>query len=523
MATSYVNPEIESVGGAGTPTDPFKLWSEVTWAVGNTYKQMRETVGNATITPDVAGTLGNEITIAAFANADGSDNSLLAKPVIDLEFGGNYGIDLNAMPHFRVNDFRAINCNLHGFFIQNPIIDSNIELTDLDSDDNIVTGYHLVNNPSTIASGIIYRRCNSNRSGQHGFHAIGSLGDNTIVAVRYYNCNADGSGHLGVDTATGGHGFSGWNATKLATSGWSGAGPVYSRDTAVVDDPTFVRCFRVYDQVAQVYYTENTGTPTTPAVGEWGYSGTTLYVNPGADPSTLNIEYVPKVVHFERYFCRATGTKTIPDGSEGVGFAYDDSSIGKNVGCIALRNEGLGFSLNKTQFVKDYSCISVGNHLDHTTPNEIQTNVFAGQDGWVEHYNCLIDNKGGEKCLWIPWYTDNFDVKNSILMNSDDGIPASAVGGGAHTADTNLFSAVTTNTSGASLTSTNETEGDPVFVDAANDDYHLQQTSPGVGTGVKYWGNGPRPIDADGQPYPDTRPDQGPYQSMWDVGHPENL
>lgn len=66
-------------------------------------------------------------------------------------------------------------------------------------------------------------------------------------------------------------------------------------------------------------------------------------------------------------------------------------------------------------------------------------------------------------------------------------------------------------------------EADPQFVDPLNDNYNLKSTSPCVGVGTKWWGNGPRPLSLSGEPLPDTKIDLGAYQSTWDANHPINM
>lgn len=44
------------------------------------------------------------------------------------------------------------------------------------------------------------------------------------------------------------------------------------------------------------YLTENTGTPTTPGEGEWGYSGTTLYINPPGAPDQATVRLKARYV-----------------------------------------------------------------------------------------------------------------------------------------------------------------------------------------------------------------------------------
>jgi len=62
-----------------------------------------------------------------------------------------------------------------------------------------------------------------------------------------------------------------------------------------------------------------------------------------------------------------------------------------------------------------------------------------------------------------------------------------------------------------------------MLTDPDNDNYRPLPGSPCIGAGKKWWGNAPRPRDQDGEPYPDVRPDIGPYQTLYDPGHPARL
>jgi len=56
-----------------------------------------------------------------------------------------------------------------------------------------------------------------------------------------------------------------------------------------------------------------------------------------------------------------------------------------------------------------------------------------------------------------------------------------------------------------------------------NADGSLQSTSPCVGVGVKWWGTSSRPVGYDGEPFPDWDIDIGGSQSLFSPFHPVNL
>lgn len=93
MATYYIDPSAAS-NGIGTTASPFNTWTGVPVAAGNIYKQKRGTTWTGAFPSLTNGTSGNVTTIAAYANADGSDSFMLPKPIInngDAMFPGTLG------------------------------------------------------------------------------------------------------------------------------------------------------------------------------------------------------------------------------------------------------------------------------------------------------------------------------------------------------------------------------------------------------------------------------------------------
>lgn len=83
MTTYYIDPA-QSSNGTGTTGSPFNTWIGVPVAAGHVYKQLRGTTWSGAFPSLTNGTSGNITTVAAYANADGSDNTALAKPIINI-------------------------------------------------------------------------------------------------------------------------------------------------------------------------------------------------------------------------------------------------------------------------------------------------------------------------------------------------------------------------------------------------------------------------------------------------------
>lgn len=83
MATYYVDPTATSAGN-GTLGSPFRSWTSVTWAPGNTYLQRRGTTYSGVFKLSTSGTALQRITVGSYYRSDGSDDPSRPKPVIIL-------------------------------------------------------------------------------------------------------------------------------------------------------------------------------------------------------------------------------------------------------------------------------------------------------------------------------------------------------------------------------------------------------------------------------------------------------
>ena len=120
------------------------------------------------------------------------------------------------------------------------------------------------------------------------------------------------------------------------------------------------------------------------------------------------------------------------------------------------------------------------------------------------------NNLGSGKDGVYAFGTTTLTLTNNIVISHTYGIyvvpPATA------TADYTLFFDNTSGDTGGSITSTNEVSGDPLFVDLAAWDYHIQVASPAINKGT-----------FTGAPSTDFEGDPRPHDCFVDIGADENM
>lgn len=205
---------------------------------------------------------------------------------------------------------------------------------------------------TATASNYLFEDCEFYDNGGHGSLV---MGDNHV----HVRCKAYRNG---ATQTTGSHGFSAYAIRTAVNSGWTlVSGNVYQRTLAAVE--VTVRNVRDLSSTPALL-TQNTSTPTTPASGQWGQSGSTLYVNVGANPNGRSMLYQWGTTNNLRYIdCEAWGNIWYPGPfTEGHGFAFDDfTSNSQWVGCISRENQGYGFSINLGSNNKILGCVAVRN------------------------------------------------------------------------------------------------------------------------------------------------------------------
>ena len=106
----------------------------------------------------------------------------------------------------------------------------------------------------------------------------------------------------------------------------------------------------------------------------------------------------------------------------------------------------------------------------------------------------IADNRGSGQGVYVGEYTTLTFTNNLLAGHSGPSIAATA--GSAVTANHNLF----WGNGSDPITGTDAVLADPLFVDPAGGDYHLQADSAAVDTGDPDSGLSPRATDLDGNP-----------------------
>lgn len=321
---------------------------------------------------------------------------------------------------------------------------------------------------------IIFTNCDFFDNGEHGIIVTGA----TAVTLR--RCRVWGNGA----TATaGGHGISfSWLRTEV-TSGWTlVSGTTYKRTLTASEAAGSVKYMKSTPYAKVI---KNTGTPTTPNVGEFGVSAGELYVNINANPSGIAIQYAwgrcgDNLVED----CIAFGNLANPSITyqEGHGLAFDDYTEDSTFRrCKSYSNEGHGISLNRGSNNLVENCLIYNNG-----GCGIGSNTSDGS----KIYGCTIANNsrgnsfytaGALSHVLFSSLSANVDIKNSAILSGKNpstyGIDISPGTTGCvvdHCEVTGFSTSVRT------VTPTNEVTADPLLTS----DYRPTPSSPLIGAGT---------------------------------------
>ena len=233
-----------------------------------------------------------------------------------------------------------------------------------------------------------------------------------------------------------------------------------------------------------------------------------------------------------------TGGKTTANWQHGAGVLVEDGTVSwccvSNNTSIGRNIYGVGVSFKKGSI--DHSVVAF-NHIDSYTSAGGGIGAYYDSSKPSEYGSILVDTclvygnsmvakngagdasvgRGGGVGFSGTQFSD-VTIRNTTIVGND----ANDAGGGLYfnTANMKLVNCIVSgNTVGsdednvvgtpASSSSNNLVGGDPAFVDAANNDYHLSANSPAIGAGVWYTGID---VDLDGVAFLDP-PSMGCYQS----------
>lgn len=448
MATYYIDPTVAGTG-TGTIGDPFKDWASVSWAAGNFYLQKAGTTYAGSITPGSSGTSGNPITIGRYGDG--------VNPIA--YSAASYGVFLSAKQYIDIDGIDAVGCGSHGFYIRsNGSNVTTINIKNCVARLNVLNGFYIDGQVLTGSVGIVkFLRCESHANGQHGFDTLG-----IVQNVTWTKCKASGNGYT-----TAGHGFSLHPfISNNIVSGWTlSSGTVYTRTLSAGE--TVQKVINLTDGVTLA---KNAGATTGITSGQWDQSGTTFYINLGANANTKTTAW-KRAVHgpFYYYDCESWGNRTEPVAGEGHGFASDDMTDSATYWrCRAWSNAGAGFQCQYTNSIAFNACLAYSNALSNfRTTGYTDTLAYAG---------CTSADSVQHGYLFAIPFT-GVTIKNSVAFrNALYGIIGASAGA---TATNN---ATYGNGSGATsnVTNTNPVTADPQL----SASYRPMAGSPLLGAGT---------------------------------------
>lgn len=259
-----------------------------------------------------------------------------------------------------------------------------------------------------------------------------------------YNITVNRCYSYGNGWGTGAHGFSSYRIRETHTSGWSFvSGNTYSKVISKAN-VYYVRLTAGAQQGTYPILFKNTTTPTTPGAGEFGYSGSTIYVNLGADPNTHTLSVSFGVggygINYKDCVAFSNQAYALYPYHEGHGFAFDDfTSFSSMDRCISTGNQGAGVSINQGEYVtitncvfanNDYYGISASGMPNHTICNNLLYGNGKGlpagtyAEMLIQSFmssltvkNNIIRAKGGiDKGIWLSTLTaTNNDISNNMV------------------------------------------------------------------------------------------------------------
>lgn len=366
----------------------------------------------------------------------------------------------------KLYDLTIRNCTLNGIYINSNVnslttcIIDNCTVTGTGryyagaADTTTGTGILLINvNFLKSISGISVTNCTSTDNGKHGFDFRGSC----IGTVS--NCYAARNGSTNT-----GHGFH-TNSCRFEINEanfTNTSGTIYQY-TGSLSGYTIVDVYVAKTETDKLWLT-NAGSTTTPANGEFGQVGTTLYINIGQSPTGTEIALVATdTTDLVIEDCISEYNIDV-SGIEGTGFSQDNAAYNvRHIRCISRYNEGAGFYSFKARNSSYISCIAHDNGyggFEH---------ISVARDCAL--YHC-VSVRNGQQGYHFP-RSIRPTVKNCIAYQNtlygfeyDSGYSTGLVEGGNFSYG---------NTEGNYLAMT-VTEADPLFISTT--DFRLQSGSP---------------------------------------------
>lgn len=221
---------------------------------------------------------------------------------------------------------------------------------------------------------------------------------------------------------------------------------------------------------------QNTGTPSSPAAGEYGVTGGELYVNFGVAITNEVLNYCHAMASGVLFFGNRISDITDADGNEGHGLAFDDyTSNSRAIGNVINNADGYGISLNRGS-----GCNLYGNVIVNSGRRAILSTSYGA------HRICnntILDSGAIDSALPIvdlAYRSINCVINNNILKSprATYGILAQTGSTGTTASNNCIVGPTIGNTSG--VTDSNIVTSDPIL-DA---DYRIGTDSPCYQAGI---------------------------------------
>lgn len=420
MAVYYVHPNAGSnISGDGSEGNPFSSVyggaAASSYGVGDTWLIARGTT-HAPIDAAFTGNPANEAQRVMYG-AYGSG----APPIINAE-GSAYGVRVQNKNYVTVEDIDIYGATNVGLQVLNNSTRScsyfhgrRVRAYNCAFGGVVMT--HSVNSPSP-AVGVVLDGCEGHDNGQHGVAIVAYATGAVLRNCRASNNSLSSSG-WGVY-----HG--GWGQTFIGTSGWAISGNVKSRALAV--EPASVISGNTVG--GAFFLAKNTGTPTTPGTGEWGYSAGTLYVNLGVIASG----YAVAVIYQHNSGAvieRCTAWGHVNPDFDMVGIGVDRGVSGAVIRrCLSYDNGGSAFQCNQASDVLVESC-------EGRTSREVL--MFSTMSGDNVVQNC--EGVGVEYGLRFErlYSGDSITAQNNAVQGVTEDIYSAATVTGTVTASSNSY------------------------------------------------------------------------------------
>lgn len=234
----------------------------------------------------------------------------------------------------------------------------------------------------------------------HGSQVLGEVNGVYFVGNTYARNSRSSSSH----------GATALPQRTTVTSGWTNtSGNIYSRAFTTATIYSVMTTNSTYPWLLQ-----NTGTPTTPAAGEFGINAGTLYINIGTNPSGVSVSYAHTRCHNVHYlFNRVHNTQSV-DTVEGTGIQFDDmASYCSAIGNLVYDNKGVGITSNG----------GVGNVIrSNIVFNNGRRGINAQRGGGhsIDNNTVLLNNQGIADAseISVSLLGTNTAVRNNIVLAS---------------------------------------------------------------------------------------------------------